>query len=108
MVRSTEDQLKTQLDDSLPQAGPPGLSFDHPQLKEIAMGLNPKDAVNAAQEIATDSVKKAAGIVESSGEMLKGNVADGVGGIVKSATDIATGAVGSLQNLVGKKKDDAE
>ncbi len=57
------------------------------------MGINPKDAVDAAKDIATNAVERASDIVESAGGLLRGDVSGATEGIVHSATDIATYAV---------------
>ncbi len=57
------------------------------------MGLTPKDAVDAAKDIATNTVERASDIVESAGGLLRGDVSGATEGIVHSATDIATYAV---------------
>ncbi len=72
-----------------------------------------KKNIDAAVGIATNSIEKSSRIVESAGEVLKGNVAQGVGGIVKSATDIATYATSSgiqiaTQNMADAHHDVAE
>jgi hypothetical protein len=57
------------------------------------MGFDPKNAMNAAKDIATHAVEKASDIVEDAGQIIKGDIAGGVGAIVEDATDIATHAV---------------
>ncbi|GAA4396044.1 Rv1893 family protein [Tsukamurella soli] len=56
------------------------------------VGERIKRNVDAAVDIATNSLDKSAGIVKGAGEILKGNVADGLGEIAKNSTDIATHA----------------
>ena len=57
------------------------------------MGFNPKDAVDAARDIATNAVEKASDIVENAGGMIRGDIAGGASGIVQNSIDIATHAV---------------
>lgn len=62
------------------------------------MGLNPKDAIDAAldaaRDIATNAVDNAAEIAHHATEALKGaDIAESTSGIVSAATDIATTAV---------------
>lgn len=57
------------------------------------MAIDPKNAVNAAKDIATHAVEKASDIVEDAGHVLRGNVTEGVSAIVEDSIDIATHAV---------------
>ena len=57
------------------------------------MGFNPKDAVDAARDIATNAVEKASDIVEHAGDIIRGDIAGGASGIVQNSIDIATHAV---------------
>jgi len=61
------------------------------------MAFDPKNAIDAAKDIATHAVEKAADIVEDAGHILKGNVAEGASAIVEDATSIATHAVGKAK-----------
>lgn len=70
------------------------------------MAANPKDALNSARDIATESVRKSADIVENSVEILKGNISDGVGGIIQNSTDIATNAVEKAKEIFTGADDD--
>lgn len=71
------------------------------------MGFDPKNAVDAAKDIATHAVEKAADIVEDAGHILKGDIAGGVGAIVEDATDIATHAVDKAKEVFSdEEKDD--
>lgn len=60
----------------------------------------PKGVVDAAKEIATDSIHKSAEIVEGAADIAKGNIGGGIGRIIKSATDIATNAASKGTKLV--------
>ena len=57
------------------------------------MAFNPKDAVDAARDIATNAVEKASDIVEHASDILRGDVAGGASGIVRNSIDIGTYAV---------------
>lgn len=73
------------------------------------MGIDPKDAIEAVKDIATNAVERSADIVESAGHILKGDVSGGVEGIVASSIDIATHSVDKIKEVVtGKADDDVE
>ena len=72
------------------------------------MGFDPKNAMNAAKDIATHAVEKASDIVEDAGQIIKGDIAGGVGAIVEDATDIATHAVGKAKEAFTGKNDAAD
>lgn len=57
------------------------------------MAFTPKDAIDAARDIATNAVERSADIVEDAGHILKGDIAGGAGDIVRNSIDIATYAV---------------
>ncbi len=58
------------------------------------MGLNPKDALDAARDIATNAVDNASEIAYHATEALKGgDLAESAQGIVGAAADIAATAV---------------
>lgn len=71
------------------------------------MAFDPKNAVNAAKDIATHAVEKAADIVEDAGQVLKGDIAGGVNAIVEDATEIATHAVYKAKEALTGKSDGA-
>lgn len=71
------------------------------------MAFDPKNAIDAAKDIATHAVEKAADIVEDAGHILKGNVAEGASAIVEDATSIATHAVGKAKEAFTGKDDEA-
>lgn len=71
------------------------------------MAINPKDAVDAVRDIATHAVEKASDIVENAGDVIRGDVAGGVSGIVQSSIDIATyGAERAIDVVKGRKADE--
>ncbi|MDT5388676.1 MAG: hypothetical protein QOE04_2317 [Mycobacterium sp.] len=73
------------------------------------MGFDPKDAIEAVKDIATNAVERSADIVESAGHILKGDVSGGVEGIVASSMDIATHSVEKVKEVVtGKSEDQPE
>ncbi|HEY6857973.1 MAG TPA: hypothetical protein VI194_17400 [Mycobacterium sp.] len=57
------------------------------------MAFEPKDAIDAARDIVTNAVERAADIVENAGHIIKGDIAAGTGDIVHNSLDIATYAV---------------
>ncbi|WP_343576177.1 hypothetical protein [Mycobacterium sp.] len=57
------------------------------------MGFKPKDAIDAARDIATNAVERSADIVENVGHIIKGDIAGGTGDIVHNSIDIASYAV---------------
>ena len=74
------------------------------------MAVNPKDAVDAVKDIATNAVEKASDIVESAGGIIRGDLKGGVSGIVESSIDIATHAVERTKEVLtgGKYEVDDE
>ena len=46
------------------------------------MAFNPKDAVDAVKDIATNAVEKASDIVENASDIIRGDLTGGVSGIV--------------------------
>jgi hypothetical protein len=57
------------------------------------MAFTPKEALNAARDIATNAVEKASDITEHASDIIRGDIAGGTGGIVQNSLDIATHAV---------------
>ncbi|HZE15655.1 MAG TPA: hypothetical protein VE197_08065 [Mycobacterium sp.] len=73
------------------------------------MAFDPKEALSAAKDIATNAVEKASDMVENASDIIRGDIAGGTGGIVQSATDIATHAFGRAKEVfTGKDVDDYE
>jgi hypothetical protein len=73
------------------------------------MALNPKDAVDAARDIATNAVEKASDIVEHAGDIIRGDIAGGASGIVQNSVDIATHAVDRAKEVfTGKTEVDVD
>jgi hypothetical protein len=63
------------------------------------MGFDPKDAVDAVKDIATNAVEKASDMVENASDIIRGDIAGGVGGIVQSSIDIGTHAVDRVKEV---------
>jgi hypothetical protein len=63
------------------------------------MAFNPKNAVDAARDIATNAVEKASDIVENAGDIIRGDIAGGASGIVQNSVDIATHAVDRVKEV---------
>jgi hypothetical protein len=77
--------------------------------QESLVGIDPKDAIEAVKDIATNAIERSADIVESAGHILKGDVSGGVEGIVASSIDIATHSVDKIKEVVtGKADEDVE
>lgn len=73
------------------------------------MGFDPKDAVDAVRDIATNAVEKASDIVEHASDIIRGDIAGGASGIVQSSIDIATHAVDRTKEVfTGKDEVDDE
>ena len=69
------------------------------------MGFDPKNAINAAKDIATHAVGKASDIVGDAGQILKGDIAGGASAIVEDSLEIATHAVGKAKEVFTGKDD---
>lgn len=63
------------------------------------MGFNPRDAIESVKDIATNAVDRTADIVDSAGQIIKGDVSAGVEGIVASSMDIATHSVEKVKEI---------
>lgn len=57
------------------------------------MAITPKDAFNAARDIAAHAVEKASDIVEDASDIIRGDISGGVNAIVQDSMEIATHAV---------------
>jgi hypothetical protein len=69
------------------------------------VAFNPKDAVDAARDIATNAVEKTSDIVEHASDIIRGDIAGGASGIVRNSIDIATYAVdGAKEVFTGKSE----
>ena len=73
------------------------------------MAFNPKDAVDAVRDIATNAVEKASDIVEHASDIIRGDIAGGASGIVQNSVDIATHAVDRAKEVfTGKTEVDVD
>jgi hypothetical protein len=63
------------------------------------MAFTPKGAFNAARDIATNAVERAADIVEDAGHIVKGDVSEGTSGIVQDSISIGTYAVDRVKEV---------
>jgi hypothetical protein len=72
------------------------------------MGFNPRDAIESVKDIATNAVERSADIVESAGHIVKGDVSEGVQGIVASSMDIATHSVDKIKEIVNGRNDEVD
>ncbi len=63
------------------------------------MGFDPKDAVDAVKDIATNTVEKASDIVENVTGIIRGDIAGGASGIVQNSIEIATDAVDRVKEV---------
>lgn len=64
------------------------------------MGFDPKDAIESVKDIATNAIERSADIVESAGHIVKGDVSEGVQGIVASSMDIASYSYEKVKDIV--------
>ena len=73
------------------------------------MALTPKDAFDAARDIATHAVEKASDIVEDAGDILRGDIAGGASAIIQDSMDIASHAVDRTKEVfTGRVEGDAD
>ncbi|MDT5348708.1 MAG: hypothetical protein QOH91_1995 [Mycobacterium sp.] len=71
------------------------------------MAINPKDAVDAVRDVATNAVEKASDIVENASDIIRGDVAGGVSGILHNSIDIFTHAAErAIDVFTGRHEDD--
>ncbi|WP_374025997.1 hypothetical protein [Mycobacterium sp. HNNTM2301] len=63
------------------------------------MAFNPKDAVDAARDIATNAVEKASDIVEHASDIIRGDISGGASGIVQNSIEIGTYAVDRTREM---------
>jgi uncharacterized protein YutE (UPF0331/DUF86 family) len=72
------------------------------------VGFNPKDAVDAVRDIATNAVEKASDIVEHASDIIRGDLKGGVSGIVENSIDIGTHAVDRVKEVFTGRDDDED
>ena len=72
------------------------------------MAFDPKNALDAAKDIATHAVEKASDIVEDAGDIIRGDISGGVSAIVQDSIEIATHAVERTREVFTGSDEDAE
>lgn len=72
------------------------------------MPLNPKDSFDAVRDVVAHSVEKASDIVDNAADIIRGDVAEGISGIVRNSVDIGTHAVGKLKEIVTGNDGDSD
>jgi len=72
------------------------------------MPLNPKDSFDAVRDVAVHSVEKASDIVDNAADIIRGDVAEGISGIVHNSVDIGTHAVDKLKEIVTGNDGDSD
>lgn len=72
------------------------------------MAVNPRDAVDAVKDIATNAVEKASDIVENASDIIRGDLKGGVSGIVENSIDIGTYAVDRTREVFTGGKYDVD
>lgn len=72
------------------------------------MPLNPKDSFDAVRDVAVHSVEKASDIVDNAADIIRGDVAEGISGIVHNSVDIGTHAVDKLREIVSGNDGDSD
>ena len=72
------------------------------------MAVNPRDAVDAAKDIATNAVEKASDIVENVSDIIRGDIAGGASSIVQHSIVIATHAVDRTKEVFTGSSDKVE
>jgi hypothetical protein len=76
--------------------------------KGTLMGDNKNDRLASARDIATNAVDKSSDNVKDGTDIARGDVAGGIGRIVKNSIDIATHSVDKTKEMITGKRDDAE
>jgi hypothetical protein len=71
------------------------------------MGDKNKDRLASARDIATYAVDKSSDNVKEGTDIARGDVAGGIGRIVKNSTDIATHSVDKTKETFSGKRGDA-
>ncbi|GAA2425124.1 Rv1893 family protein [Mycolicibacterium llatzerense] len=72
------------------------------------MPLNPKDSFDAVRDVVAHSVEKASDIVDNAADIIRGDVAEGISGIVHNSVDIGTHAVDKLKEIVTGNDGDSD
>ncbi|WP_418001640.1 hypothetical protein ACNO8X_15040 [Mycobacterium sp. PDNC021] len=72
------------------------------------MPLNPKDSFDAVRDVAAHSVEKASDIVDNAADIIRGDVAEGISGIVHNSVDIGAHAVDKLKEIITGNDGDSD
>ncbi|OBK26545.1 hypothetical protein A5634_01735 [Mycobacterium asiaticum] len=72
------------------------------------MAIDPRDAVDAVRDIATNAVEKASDIVEHASDIIRGDIAGGASGIVQNSIEIGTHAVERVKEVFTGKEEDLD
>ncbi|RUP26840.1 MULTISPECIES: hypothetical protein [Mycolicibacterium] len=64
------------------------------------MPLNPRDSFDAVRDVVVHSVEKASDIVDNAADIIRGDVREGISGIVENSVDIGRHAVDKLKEVV--------
>jgi hypothetical protein len=72
------------------------------------MDFNPKDALDAAKDIAANAIEKSSDIVGNTRDIIRGDIASGAGEIVQNSLDIATYAFDRARAVFTGKHADNE
>jgi hypothetical protein len=72
------------------------------------MAFTPKEAFNAARDIAANAVEKASDIVEDASHIIRGDISGGTSAIVQDSLDIATHAVDRVKEVFADADQDTE
>ncbi len=78
------------------------------QPEETAMPLNPRESFDAVRDVAVHSVEKASDIVDNAADIIRGDVGEGISGIVHNSVDIGTHATRKLKEIVIGNDADSE
>jgi hypothetical protein len=76
--------------------------------QETLMGFNREDAIDAAKDITTNAIEKSSDIVGNARDIIKGDIAGGIGEIVQNSLDIATYAFDRAKAVFTGKSADNE
>ncbi|MGX9672818.1 Rv1893 family protein [Mycobacterium sp. HM-7] len=64
------------------------------------MPLSPRDSFDAVRDVAVHSVEKASDIVDNAADIIRGDVGEGISGIVHNSVDIGTHAVATVKSII--------
>jgi hypothetical protein len=72
------------------------------------MSFNRDDILDAAKDIAANTVEKSSDIVANAGHIIRGDIAGGTGEIVHNSLEIASYAIGRAKEVFTGKDADVE